>query len=244
MAIDQPLDRLVWRSLATVHKDLAIKCGQACAFPEDIAPFVASKDNSDASMRDLGELLRCHPRRSFLMLQAEPVRLPDCADLVDRDTGVQMVYAKPIDAPNMMPRSWVEASIRRDIVPLGKADMEKMVDLATLTRPGPFSTRTQNLGHFVGIFDRSDLIAMAGERLKVPGMTEVSGVCTHPDFLKQGLASALTIHMCNHIIEEGKTPFLHTYRSNEGAIRLYKSLGFEVRATVEVVRVCLKKSFG
>ena len=104
-----------------------------------------------------------------------------------------------------------------------------MVELATLTKPGPFGTRTHELGCYVGIRDGEKLVAMAGERLKVPGFTEVSAVCTHPDHLGKGYAARLMTEVIRRIRERGERPFLHVRSDNARAIALYERLGFGKR---------------
>jgi predicted GNAT family acetyltransferase len=106
------------------------------------------------------------------------------------------------------------------------ADAAEMLALATLTKPGPFFARTHQLGRFIGVRDNGVLVAMAGERLKTPGYTEVSAVCTHPDHRGRGYAAALMRQVMGGIVARGETPFLHSYAANTGAIRLYESLGF------------------
>jgi predicted GNAT family acetyltransferase len=118
--------------------------------------------------------------------------------------------------------------------PLGDADAAEMLALATLTEPGPFFTRTHQLGDFIGLRREGRLIAMAGERMKPAGFTEVSGVSTHPDFRGQGLAGALMQIVAARIAARGETPFLHAYADNRGAIGLYERLGFRLRCNVNV----------
>jgi hypothetical protein len=101
-----------------------------------------------------------------------------------------------------------------------------------LTRPGPFSTRTHELGRFLGVRREGRLIAMAGERMQPTGFTEVSGVCTHPDFQGMGLAGQLMSAVIANILEKGERAFLHAYTHNRSAIGLYESLGFAQRAVV------------
>jgi predicted GNAT family acetyltransferase len=119
------------------------------------------------------------------------------------------------------------------IVPLTDADAPEMLALARLTEPGPFFERTHQLGDFFGIRLEGRLAAMAGERMKPPGFTEVSGVCTHPDYRGRGLAGALTRRVCAQIVARGETPFLHAIASNTTAIRLYEELGFSYRRNIQ-----------
>jgi predicted GNAT family acetyltransferase len=110
-----------------------------------------------------------------------------------------------------------------------------MVDLATLTEPGPFQLRTIELGVFFGVFHNCRLVAMAGQRLSLPGRltepgyVEVSAVCTHPDFRGRGYAPALMSTVMEHIFAQGKTPILHSFSSNAAAIAVYQGLGFTFR---------------
>ena len=79
------------------------------------------------------------------------------------------------------------------------------------------------------------VIAMAGERLRIPGFVEISAVCTHPDTRGEGLAGAITLDVVRSIRENGSEAFLHVLDDNENAIRLYQKLGFVVRRKVDVV---------
>ena len=114
------------------------------------------------------------------------------------------------------------------IVELGTSDSPEMLELTTLTKPGPFGPRTHELGYYVGIRDNGKLVAMAGERLKVPGYTEVSAVCTHPDHLGKGHAAALMTEVMRSIRGCGEKPFLHVRSDNSRAIAIYKRLGFRI----------------
>ncbi len=118
--------------------------------------------------------------------------------------------------------------------PLTEADAAEMLALATLTRPGPFAARTNRLGDFIGVKQDGRLVAMAGERMKPEGFTEVSGVCTHPDFRGRGYAGGLMRIVAARILARGETPFLHVYATNTGAIALYESLGFALRRAVTI----------
>ena len=122
-----------------------------------------------------------------------------------------------------------------DMTPLTDADGPEALALATLTQPGPFFRKTHLLGGFVGVKHGGRLVAMAGERLKPEGFTEVSGVCTHPDFRGRGYAGALIGAVAQRILERGQVPFLHVYAHNTAAIVLYETLGFRFRSEMTFV---------
>jgi predicted GNAT family acetyltransferase len=119
-----------------------------------------------------------------------------------------------------------------------------MLALATLTEPGPFFEKTHRLGDFVGVRAGGQLVAMAGERMKPDGFTEVSGVCTHPGHRGRGYAATLMRHVAARILARGETPFLHAYatththtHNNHAAIALYQRLGFALRREILMTRL-------
>jgi predicted GNAT family acetyltransferase len=112
-----------------------------------------------------------------------------------------------------------------------------MLDLATLTQPGPFTLRALDLGRFWGIRQDGRLVAMAGMRMAVPGLVELSGVCAHPDARGQGLARLLSRYVSARIEEGGDRPFLHAWAANTAAIALYRSIGFSIRTQMHVLAI-------
>ena len=70
---------------------------------------------------------------------------------------------------------------------------------------------------------------MAGERMRVEGFGEVSGVCVDPVVRGEGLGAVVTLAAAHGIRERGDQPMLHVRDGNDGAHRLYRRLGFEVR---------------
>lgn len=59
----------------------------------------------------------------------------------------------------------------------------------------------------------------------------VANVAVHPDFRRKGIATSLTIKAIEHARQRGaQAVWLHVRDENEGAIRLYRSLGFIERA--------------
>ncbi len=122
-------------------------------------------------------------------------------------------------------------------ISLGAADVPEILDLVAATEPGPFLKRTVELGDYLGIRRDSALVAMAGERLRFDGWTEISGVCTLASHRGQGLASQLVGALIAGMQQRSQRPFLHVLRSNTSAIRLYEELGFRARrsATITVM---------
>jgi predicted GNAT family acetyltransferase len=110
-----------------------------------------------------------------------------------------------------------------------------MLVLAEVAKPGPFSSRTPELGHYAGVRDAAGrLLAMAGERLRLPGYVELSGICVAPDARGQGLGAALTLHLARAALARGEAPFLHVFPDNP-AVALYAQLGFQLRRKLWVL---------
>ena len=120
---------------------------------------------------------------------------------------------------------------------LGEADRPAMRELTRIAFPDFFRERTPELGAYLGIFAGERLIAMAGERMALPGLQEISGVCTHPDFAGRGHARRLTRALMIRQRRRGVDSFLHVSEGNEGARRLYDSMGFEARASLLMCKV-------
>jgi predicted GNAT family acetyltransferase len=128
-----------------------------------------------------------------------------------------------------------DSGSREPLLVLAPDDVPEMLALVERTRPGPFARRTIELGDYLGVRDGGTLVAMAGERMHPPGYTEISAVCTDANQRGKGLASQLIRALVHSIRGRGETPFLHLTMQNETARRLYDALGFETRATFDVV---------
>ena len=144
------------------------------------------------------------------------------------------VTEKTADAVQMIADRTFERISDHRVVPLDEADAEAMLALATLTKPGPFSLKALSFGRFWGIKLDGRLIAMAGERMKQPGYTELSGLCAHPDFQGQGLGKMLLHFVAGEICARGEQPYLHAYAANTRAIALYESIGFKLRRAMNL----------
>lgn len=220
------LNRVVWSALSTRQDRFSRGNSLARRFDPAISPFAAAKDNSARALAELTDLILPGDEPVFL-LQAEEITLPETLVAEKTALGVLMTERTPREP----------AQTTVGIAPLSIDDVPEMVSLAELTQPGPFTSRTPELGTFYGVRLDNRLAAMGGTRLNLEGYTEISGLCTHPDFQGRGLASALTLHIAASIRARGDTPFLHAYADNHGAIALYRKLGFEIWSEVNVAVV-------
>jgi predicted GNAT family acetyltransferase len=212
-----PLDRPVWSSLATHHASLSEGGALARRFLRDVNLFASAREETAEAAVALAGLVR--PGENVFVAQVPEFVIPPGLLEVKVAQGVQMVA----------PRGTRFAASDDDIQILTDADASEMLALATLTEPGPFLPRTHVMGTFRGIRVDGRLAAMAGERLRFPGYTEVSGVCTHPEFRGLGFARRLSSVVAANIEARGDQAFLHAWKANSSAISLYEKLGFEVR---------------
>lgn len=219
MTLNHPLDRPVWSALTSRQAPLALGDARALRFDPAWALFAAAADGSPESQAALAAL-NISPNGMGLV-EAGGMPPPPGARLWSTAACVQMI------APALTAGG-------REIAfePLGEADAADMLALATLTVPGPFFEKTHRLGDFIGVKRDGRLIAMAGERMRPTGFTEVSGVCTHPDHRGHGYASALMRVVTQRILERGEQAFLHAYAAHEATIALYETLGFSVRTPI------------
>ena len=215
------LDRPVWSALNSGWAALAEGDGRALRLRRDHGPFGAS---ASPSADDLNALSALIPAAGELwVVEREEAAIPEGATVARRAVLAQMLM-----------ETFVPKRRRLEALELGDSDAAEMQALAALTKPGPFAELTHRLGGFVGVRHQGRLVAMAGERMRMDGFCEVSGVCCHPEFQGQGLAGALMSLVCERILARGETPFLHSYAHNEAAIGLYESLGFRRRATIHL----------
>ncbi len=217
--MNHPLDRPVWNALSGRLAHIAEGDARALRFRPDVNLLGAAADESPAAAAALAGLVL--PDEPFGTVEADAMPPLPGLTITAQARLAQMVLENPAE-------DWGRA----DFVELGEADGPAMLDLAALTKPGPFRADSWRMGGFVGVREKGRLIAMAGERMKLPGWTELSGVCTHPDARGRGLATALMGVVAGRAQAREERVFLHAYASNAGAIALYERLGFRVRRAV------------
>jgi GNAT superfamily N-acetyltransferase len=222
------LDNPIWSALTSDHAHIACGNGLARRYPDEIGPLSGLPEQSTDGYEALRPL--AGPGGIVGLFFRETPRPP--AGWVMRRGGIvnQMVALRPSLVPLASPAG---VELRR----LTPDDAPAMVELAKLTEPGPFRLRTIELGTFFGVLASGRLVAMAGQRLHIPGYVEVSAVCTHPDVRGRGYARLLMSSVIEEILRRGKIPFLHTLAENRGAIHLYEGLGFALRQSFELAVV-------
>jgi ribosomal protein S18 acetylase RimI-like enzyme len=218
------LDNPIWTSLTTVHAYVAEGDDRVRRYPAAIGPLTGMRDQRPETYDALRQLLA--PDQVAVLFLDAPPALPPGWSLVRHAMMAQMVCTDPVPVEHVYA-----------IEPLGTTALAEMIALTALTEPGPFGPRTLELGTFVGVYASRRLAAMAGERLHLPGYTEVSAVCTHPDHRGHGYASALVSAVVNAMRAKGETPMLHVRANNTSAIRVYERLGFTTRRSLDLAVV-------
>ena len=220
---EEVLDNPVWHALIGPHRPFAIGSGSARQYPRDMAPFAGLRDGSSKAYADLARDLPVGKEARLFRLTDEP--LPEGWEKLDAFPMLQMVARRMPDA--------AKADEARPAI-LSPNATGAMLGLVDVAKPGPFGPRTCELGRYLGIRQDGNLVAMAGERLRLPGYVELSGIATHPYARGHGLASILTRSLMRAAFERREVPFLHV-RVGNPAIPLYQRLGFEIRCEIWVL---------
>ena len=216
-----PLDNVIWEALTTRQTEFAEGRARARKFAPLVTTLAGLSEPSPEGYESLKQLLS--GRETVALFLEEPQRQQAEWELVGSDVLLQM------SCENGNAEAASTASSAPELIELSAAHSAEMIELTALTKPGPFHKRTHELGTYLGIRSGGRLVAMAGERLKVPGYTEVSAVCTHPEHTGHGYARLLMTEVMRRIRGRGETPFLHVRGDNARAIDLYHRLGFTRR---------------
>jgi ribosomal protein S18 acetylase RimI-like enzyme len=217
----------VWHALQTEHRHFATSLGNACRYPADVAPFAAVATPTTTALQELHSLLA--PGESVWLLGDTYPHLPELS-FEETLECFQMVLPKEIRPP--------DPTIQ--IVPLSTAHAPEMVALTTLAFPGFFRGRTCEMGSYWGVRSNGKLIAMGGERLKLDGHPEISGVCVDPGHRGKGAASAVIWEIVRNHRREGLVSWLHVGVANHRAIELYLRVGLRVVRKVALNRISRK----
>lgn len=215
-----PLDNPAWHALAGHQQSLGTRGERAARFRADVSPIAAVADDSHEALAELAGLFEAG-EFCALVVCGDPAASGDWR-LGGSVTLSQWVCPEP--PPAESGAAFIE---------LGGDRAAEMYALAKATDPGPFEMQTWRFGDYIGIEADGRLASMTGERLRFPGHSEVSAVCTLPDYAGRGYALALVREIARRQHAAGAEPFLHVRAgspSEHQAIRVYRRLGFVKRA--------------
>jgi ribosomal protein S18 acetylase RimI-like enzyme len=210
----------MWHALHGPHRHLAIVAGDACRYPADVAPFAAVAGPEPSALRDLHSLLA--PGESVWIVDHGHPALPGLS-LQGALECLQMVLPRGV----VPPEQGMQPPPMTGVVPLSSINAHEMVALTQLAFPGFFRASTHRMGSYCGVRENGELVAMGGERLRLEGYPELSGICTHPAHRGRGLATSVIGHLVRNHALEGLVSWLHVGAPNTRAIELYAGLGFE-----------------
>lgn len=221
------LANIAWHTLAGPHAIYATGTAEARRYAPGFSPILGFADVARPDFAGLAPY--CAPGEHFYC-DGWTGAAPAGWRIDDEGTMFKMVWESSLPAADDAPEA----------LRLGPEHAAQALELAGLTRPGPFGPRTIELGEYFGCFDGERLVAMAGERMQAGGLREISGVCTHPDYQGRGLARRLVARLIRRQMQRNEMPFLHVMRSNDGAHRLYQRMGFRdhLESVVRVVSPC------
>jgi GNAT superfamily N-acetyltransferase len=222
----QLLDNIAWHTLTGAQARFAAGSGGARRYARGFSPIIGFMEPGRPDFAALAP--HCDEGEHFYC-DGWSGAVPAGWQVEAETTMFKMVWQGAPPPPPAQPA-----------LPLQAAHAQQALELATLTRPGPFGPRTTELGDYLGVFDDGRLVAMAGERMHAATLREISGVCTHPQQQGRGLARRLMLELVRRQLQRGETPFLHVMRDNVGAHSLYQRMGFSDHCE-SVVRVVARK---
>ena len=217
-----PLDNPVLASLAGPHERFAERRGNVARYPVDVTPFLGMPAGATAA--DWADAAALVGPGNPLSLAAASATAPEGWELLRDLPGVQLTG------------EGLAVAADPEAVPLGPGDVPEMLELVARTQPGPFLQRTAEMGRYLGFRRDGRLVAMAGERLRPEGWTEISAVCTDEEWRGQGLSTRLIRAVSAGITARGDVPFLHAVSTNP-AVKLYEKLGFTRRRATRFITV-------
>jgi GNAT superfamily N-acetyltransferase len=226
--MEHVLDNPAWNALTSGNSNLSDGNESVKYFAPEVSPFVGMPESSTENFKLMYQLLPFE--NTVLYITTRQIDIPAPWKILQCIKAFQMIYAHA-DLPAI--------GADMELVPLSDEHVPQMLALTKLTNPGPFATRTIEFGHYQGIFETNQLVAMAGQRLHVSDFMEISAVCTHPDHTGKGYARQLLLSQVQRVLANNGVPFLHVRYDNERAVKVYHDLGFLTRT--EIYFYALKK---
>ena len=213
---DNKLDNPVWYSLSEVHQQFALNLGQAKFYRPEYCLFGESQQTNGPP----DAIIQYAKQSSHFFVVGQKPELQEGFAIDHEASCLQMVINKRIDVNS------------NTIIEFTPDHLNDVLALVQIAYPHFFQQKTFFLGKNFGIFNKNQLVAITGERMKMDDFTEISSVIVHPEHTGKGYAHQLVAHTVNHILNEHKQPYLHVEKSNKAAIALYKKLGFKTRREI------------
>jgi ribosomal protein S18 acetylase RimI-like enzyme len=222
------LDNPAWSALTSEQAVFATGTGNAKRYQAGLLPFAGCSAGGAGTMADLDPFISTG--ESFFIIGDIPA-LPPGWVIEHELPCAQMLLQKRLS------NSFVVAGEPVKIAELGSPDANEMFDLVTSVQPGYYLRGTSLLGNYFGVRENGRLVAMAGERMRLPGCSELSAICTLPGYTGRGYAQQLIARLCGMHAAAGIVSFLHVSQANQRAIRLYEHMGFALRRSIVFRRV-------
>jgi ribosomal protein S18 acetylase RimI-like enzyme len=223
---DYQLDNPVWYSLVESHCDFSLNYDNLKCYHPDYCPFGGFEENKDIS-KSIDDYAK--KTSNFFIVGGKP-KLP-----------ISLEMKKELICSQMVIHDKINLNIHEEITALNNTHEVDLFELVNLVQPGYFKMKTASLGDYFGIYKDGELVAVAGERMKMNNYTEVSAIVTHPLHIGQGYAKQLITHTVNNIFTQNKMPYLHVVESNINAIALYEKLGFVQRRKISFWNISEKE---
>ncbi|WP_339659971.1 GNAT family N-acetyltransferase [uncultured Polaribacter sp.] len=213
--LEEKLKNPVWYSLNETHNTFLIEFDGVQFYNPETSIFGAFFDETKTA-NAMNEYSKIVDR--FFMVSENQVPIID-------DTN--LVLEKKINGCQMVLDQFIEIDITENIVLLTEEYIDEIYDLIWLVMPGFYKKGGYYMGKYYGILKDDKLVSITGQRMQTDNFIEISGVVTHPDYTKKGLAKQLVSYTTNEILKEKKLPILHTTKGNP-AIRLYEKIGYKL----------------
>ncbi len=220
--MSHPLDNPIWTALNTGGATHAFGRGDALFIDRKMGFFTGLSSYGVEQLDQLHAVM--DPGMRVILFTPGFLELDAKWKVRNDNALLQMVFEQPS----------IQLVLDSSIRPLGAADVPEMLALTQLAKPGPFLENTIDFGGYFGYFVEGRLVSMAGTRLAAGPYTEVSAVCTHPDFVGRGLSQLVLPHVLNYIHQHHQIPYLQLYPDNLPAYRLYQKIGFVERTNLRV----------
>ncbi|MFM2395167.1 MAG: hypothetical protein RLZZ546_3150 [Bacteroidota bacterium] len=213
------LDNPVFYALNQDHAHFQIGDKNTKFYLPEICPFGATEDGKVC--QNLEEIITHH--EPFFLFGG------------DRHEYKNFEYFKEVKCMQMVCKHALPVQINSEIIEIKNHKTQKdLIALVQLMQPGYFREGTLHMGNYFGIYVEGKLVAAAGERIKLNGMTEISAVVTHHEYGGRGYAKELMSYLLNKIFGEDRIAFLHVLETNGHAISIYEKLGFAKRRTISL----------